>query len=263
MQIRIYKDGEQRGPYTEAEVARFIKNGAYDKHDLGFTARYGKWLPLSELVNPSPELEAVSAKSSAVKAGWICLILGLCTFWLLGFGFLFFVATFILSIVAMCTNQMKHGIALITSTVFASAICYVMFMMLIFGSSVALARKLSGGIQPYSPQNYQTITTASQPTPQPITFTPQAPPPVQTQVVNPAPQTSTAQQQYEDGQKAHRQAENERLQRLQDQQMANAREETAKKEQKQQEWNQQQRYDQLKRDWENKYHRPYPFAPPY
>jgi len=37
MQMRIYKDGKQRGPYSEAEVARFIHNGAYNKHDLGFT----------------------------------------------------------------------------------------------------------------------------------------------------------------------------------------------------------------------------------
>ena len=45
---------------------------------------------------------SVTAKSSAVKAGWICLVLGFLTFWIFGFGFIFFAATFILAIVAMC-----------------------------------------------------------------------------------------------------------------------------------------------------------------
>ena len=54
----------------------------------------------------------VSAKSSAVKAGWICLVLGFLTFWIFGFGFIFFAATFILAIVAMCTNRVGQGIVL-------------------------------------------------------------------------------------------------------------------------------------------------------
>ena len=32
---------------------------------------------------------SVTAKSSAVKAGWICLVLGFLTFWIFGFGFIF------------------------------------------------------------------------------------------------------------------------------------------------------------------------------
>jgi hypothetical protein len=54
-----------------------------------------------------------AAKSSAVKAGWICLILGFLTFWIFGFGFIFFIATFILAIVAMSSNRVGQGIGFV------------------------------------------------------------------------------------------------------------------------------------------------------
>ena len=66
---------------------------------------------------------SVSAKSSAVKAGWICLVLGFLTFWIFGFGFIFFAATFILAIVAMCTNRVGQGIVLLVSSVGSSIVC--------------------------------------------------------------------------------------------------------------------------------------------
>jgi regulator of replication initiation timing len=70
-------------------------------------------------------------------------------------------------------------------------------------------------------------------------------------------------QQYQDAERAARQAENDRLQRLQDQQMAMAQEQDAKRNQKMAALDKQTRYDQLKRDWENKFHCPYPYPPPY
>jgi hypothetical protein len=54
-----------------------------------------------------------TANSSAVKAGWICLVPGFLTFWIFGFGFIFFLATFILAIVAMSTQRVGQGIALL------------------------------------------------------------------------------------------------------------------------------------------------------
>src|SRR5438105_14233443 len=58
----------------------------------------------------------VSTKSSAVKAGWICLVLGFLTFWIFGFGFILFVVTFVLAIVAMSTNRVGQGIVLLVSS---------------------------------------------------------------------------------------------------------------------------------------------------
>jgi hypothetical protein len=90
-------------------------------------------------MNPSPQpdpgtfqtAKPIPAKSSAVKAGWICLILGFLTFWIFGFGFIFFVTTFILAIVAMSTQRIGQGIALLVSSIGASLICAIVSLGLL------------------------------------------------------------------------------------------------------------------------------------
>jgi DNA uptake protein ComE-like DNA-binding protein len=81
------------------------------------------------------------AKSSAVKAGWICLILGFLTFWIFGLGFVFFVATFILAIVAMSTNRLGHGIALLVSSVGSSILCVIISLALLSSAFTAALKK--------------------------------------------------------------------------------------------------------------------------
>jgi competence protein ComEA len=81
------------------------------------------------------------AKSSAVKAGWICLILGFLTFWIFGFGFVFFVATFILAIVAMCTNRVGQGIVLLVSSVGSSIVCVIISLALLSSAFTAAMKK--------------------------------------------------------------------------------------------------------------------------
>src|SRR6266404_5328790 len=83
----------------------------------------------------------VPAKSSAVKAGWICLILGFLTFWIFGFGFIFFVATFILAIVAMSTNRLGQGIALLVSSVGSSILCVIISLALLSSAFTAALKK--------------------------------------------------------------------------------------------------------------------------
>ena len=63
-----------------------------------------------EVPNPAAE------KSSAVKAGWICLVLGFLTFWIFGFGFIFFIATFVLAIVAMATRLSRIDLIALSMT---------------------------------------------------------------------------------------------------------------------------------------------------
>jgi hypothetical protein len=94
------------------------------------------------------------AKSSAVKAGWICLLLGYLTFWIFGFGFLFFSVTIILSIVAMCTNQVQQGIILLISSIASIAICVLIFFALIVGSIGAAANKASKDLKSNQNLNY-------------------------------------------------------------------------------------------------------------
>jgi len=81
-----------------------------------------------------------AGNSSAVKAGWICLILGFLTFWIFGFGFIFFIATFILAIVAMSTHSVGQGIALLVSPVGSSIICVII-------SVVALSNVFTAALQ--------------------------------------------------------------------------------------------------------------------
>jgi competence ComEA-like helix-hairpin-helix protein len=83
----------------------------------------------------------VAGTSSAVKAGWICLILGLLTFWIFGFGFIFFGATFILAIVAMSTHRVGQGIALLVSSVGSSIICVIISFVLLSSAFTAALKK--------------------------------------------------------------------------------------------------------------------------
>jgi DNA uptake protein ComE-like DNA-binding protein len=80
-------------------------------------------------------------KSSAVKAGWICLILGFLTFWIFGFGFIFFVVTFVLAIVAMSTNRLGQGIALLVSSVVSGIVCAIISLALLSSAFTAALKK--------------------------------------------------------------------------------------------------------------------------
>jgi len=82
-----------------------------------------------------------AAKSSAVKAGWICLILGFLTFWIFGFGFIFFIATFVLAIVAMSSNRVGQGIALLVASVGSGVICAIMSLAILTNAFTAAMNK--------------------------------------------------------------------------------------------------------------------------
>src|SRR5437588_2893969 len=84
---------------------------------------------------------SVSTKSSAVKAGWICLILGFLTFWIFGLGFVFFIATFILAVVAMSTNRLGQGIALLVSSVGSIIVCVIISLALLSSAFTAALKK--------------------------------------------------------------------------------------------------------------------------
>lgn len=89
---------------------------------------------------PEPP-QPVARKSSAVKAGWICLVLGFLTFWIFGFGFIFFLATFVLAIVAMSTGRVGQGLALLVSSISASIICVIISLVLLTDAFTAALNK--------------------------------------------------------------------------------------------------------------------------
>src|SRR5205823_11256209 len=84
---------------------------------------------------------SVTAQSSAVKAGWICLVLGFLTFWIFGFGSIFFAATFILAIAAMCTNRVGQGIVLLVASVGSSILCVIISLALLSSAFTAALKK--------------------------------------------------------------------------------------------------------------------------
>ena len=83
----------------------------------------------------------VSTKSSAVKAGWICLVLGFLTVWIFGFGFILFVVTFVLAIVAMSTNRVGQGIVLLVSSVGSIIVCVIISLALLSSAFTAALKK--------------------------------------------------------------------------------------------------------------------------
>jgi DNA uptake protein ComE-like DNA-binding protein len=116
----------------------------------------------------SGRLEApnpVAGKSSAVKAGWICLILGFLTFWIFGFGFIFFGATFILAIVAMCTNRLGQGIALLVSSVGSTIVCVIISLVLLSSAFTAALKKQRAGRTEHPSPRVQLHRVATSETP--------------------------------------------------------------------------------------------------
>jgi energy-coupling factor transporter transmembrane protein EcfT len=100
-------------------------------------------------MNPSSQPDSVTVqvakpappKSSAVKAGWICLVLGFLTFWIFGFGFVFFIATFVLAILAMSSNRVGQGIALLVCSVASGVICAIISLVLLTNAFTAAVKK--------------------------------------------------------------------------------------------------------------------------
>ena len=76
--------------------------------------------------------------SSTVKSGIACVVLGYLTFWIFGLGMVFFSVAMVLSIVAMCTNQAKHGILLLVGSLLSLVICNLILLALTMAAAGAL-----------------------------------------------------------------------------------------------------------------------------
>ncbi len=113
----------------------------------------------------SPLAKPVPAKSSAVRAGWLCLVLGFLTFWVFGLGFVFFVATFILAIVAMCTNRLGQGIAFLVCSVGSSLVCVIISLALLSSAFTAALKKERATRLAYATPGVQLPRAATSETP--------------------------------------------------------------------------------------------------
>jgi hypothetical protein len=73
------------------------------------------------------------ARTTAIKAGWICFGLGALTLWIFGIGMVFFSAAFIFGIVAMATNEVRRGLVLFGCSVAAIVLIPLSLMFLGLG----------------------------------------------------------------------------------------------------------------------------------
>ena len=89
--------------------------------------------------NPPTVIQEIKIKTSAAKAGWICIGLGILTFWT-GIGLMFFSIAIILAMVSMCTFQIREGIAILISAV-GSVILILLLTILLFGNVISAAAK--------------------------------------------------------------------------------------------------------------------------
>jgi hypothetical protein len=85
--------------------------------------------------SPPPLPVQVKHTPSSIKAGWICIGLGFLTFWT-GIGLVFFSVAMILSVVAMCSNRVGAGVAVLVSALGSLALCVVLFMTLMLGTVI-------------------------------------------------------------------------------------------------------------------------------
>ena len=83
------------------------------------------------------------SKSSAVKAGWICVGLGILTCWTL-IGLAFFSVAMILGIVAMCSNRVGAGLAILGAALCSLTLCVFVMMGLGLWSSSPRRQHESG-----------------------------------------------------------------------------------------------------------------------
>jgi len=122
-------DGEQRGPYSVEEVMDLLELGMVHATDPAWNEEQQKWIPLSEAVNSNPQRSHSQVHDAGVsrglKVGWLCLVLGLLAFRVSPAGFVFFIASFILSTIAMRSKRLNYvndGIVLSTATFVATEI---------------------------------------------------------------------------------------------------------------------------------------------
>ncbi len=69
MNYFILRDGEQYGPYSQAEVQRYLRTGDIFPGDLSRTEEMNQWLPVSKVLGsaapppPSPDAACCAARS--------------------------------------------------------------------------------------------------------------------------------------------------------------------------------------------------------
>jgi len=146
MDYYLHQNGEQTGPFSEAQIKSMFESGAIGPDDIVWHEGLSEWQPLQSVFGFSADPPAVPAttssqgpqtimtniKQGALIGGWVCFGLGLASmFFSLFLVFLYgplFLVAFILSIVAMAQRRIWGGVALLLTTlILPTALWFTLF----------------------------------------------------------------------------------------------------------------------------------------
>jgi hypothetical protein len=144
MDLYLFQNEEQVGPYTKEKINSMIASGEITRDDFAWHEGLSDWQPIHTIISvdsPASPPKAQSTapqeptqhneintnvKQGAIIGGWVCFGLGtLCMLWALFLFFLygpFLLAAFILSIVAMSQRRVLSGVALLIATLLIPSI---------------------------------------------------------------------------------------------------------------------------------------------
>jgi len=167
MQIYLYQNEQQIGPFDETQIRGMVASGTISQTDIGWHEGIPEWQPLNTIlafaapiaipstfaptsvkvkaqVADKEQVVQTNVKQGAIIGGWVCFGLGIVTMYLSMWTFviyapLFFVA-FVLSIVAMSQRRVLGGVALLLATLVVPTI---LGLVLFSTRTIKLAEKMS------------------------------------------------------------------------------------------------------------------------
>jgi len=194
MQIYLYQNEQQVGPFTVDEIWNRIASGSIVSSDLGWHEGLSEWQTLESFLPATPEPPApakplstprfsvekrevqTNVKQGAVIGGWLCFFLGILTMYFSMWTFVIygplFIVAFVLSIVAMSQRRILGGIALLLATLVVPTI---LGLFLFANRTAKLAETLQSAQKPTAQLSTQKSTlqqNALKDTSQPVTTEP-------------------------------------------------------------------------------------------
>jgi hypothetical protein len=131
-------DSQPLGPFSEAELWSMDHSGAIDRYNLIWTDGASGWRPLKDVLPHTPHIVVGPkapniAQPSFIKAGWICLGVGVLTSWCF-IGFPVMSVAGLLAIIAICKNDLTRGLILLLSTLAIVLLCSIIVPFVLLGA---------------------------------------------------------------------------------------------------------------------------------
>lgn len=163
----VIANGEKKYGLPEEEVVRLYSSSVLDRRSPCRVYGTEEWKSIDEclplLKYSSPSLAAVHppppaphiapgvrssigtderglpAKTTALRAGWVCFGLGLCVAWFFPPAYFLFSVAIVTAIIAMCTRQVGKGLILLLSSFLGAGLCLFVSFILAVGFFAVVA----------------------------------------------------------------------------------------------------------------------------